>query len=114
MFPSTLNVLGYREAKPYPLGIQVLVLTALVMSWLASRKRQLAAITLSAPWEADAAESALCGNKALVALAGLNVKAIWVKSWADPLTALALTALILRERWEATHTSRLGCSYSDH
>jgi hypothetical protein len=52
---------------------------------LASRKRQLAAITSSAALKADAAESALCGYMAWIALAGLAVNAIWGKSWADPL-----------------------------
>ena len=111
---SAFNFLGYREAKPSLLGIGVLVAAALVMPWLASRKRRLAVITLSAALKADATESALCGYMAWIALAGLGVNAIWGKSWADPVAALALTPLILREGWEAIHTSRLGCSCSDH
>ena len=94
---SALNFLGYREAKPSLLGIVVLVAAALVMPWLAKRKRQLAVITSSAALKADAAESALCGYMAWIALAGLGVNAIWGKSWADPVAALALTPLILRE-----------------
>ena len=111
---SALNFLGYREAKPSLLGIVVLVAAALVMPWLAKRKRQLAVITSSAALKADAAESALCGYMAWIALAGLGVNAIWGKSWADPVAALALTPLILREGWEAIHTSRLGCPCSEH
>ncbi len=114
VFASVLNFLGYREAKPSLLGIGVLVVAALVMPWLAGRKRQLAVVTSSAALKADAAESALCGYMAWIALAGLGVNVIWGKAWADPVAALALTPLILREGWEAIHTSRLGCSCSDH
>ncbi len=80
-----------------------------MMPWLASLKRKLAIVTSSAALKADAAESALCGYMASIALAGLVVNALWNKPWADPLAALALTPLILREGWEAVHSSRLGC-----
>jgi divalent metal cation (Fe/Co/Zn/Cd) transporter len=49
---------------------------------------------------------------AWIALAGLVANAIWGKSWADAVAALALTPLILREAWEAIHASRLGCNCS--
>ena len=106
---SALNFLGYREAQPSLLGIGVLVAAALVMPWLASRKRQLAVIASSAALKADAAETALCGYMAWIALAGLVINAIWGKSWADPVAALALTPLILKEGWEAIHSAKLGC-----
>jgi divalent metal cation (Fe/Co/Zn/Cd) transporter len=82
---------------------------AVVMPWLASRKRQLAAITSSSALKADAAESALCGYMAWIALVGLVINAIWGKSWADPAAALALAPLIIREGWEAVRPSRPGC-----
>jgi divalent metal cation (Fe/Co/Zn/Cd) transporter len=107
-----LNLLGYREAKHSPFGIGILLAAAFVMPWLASRKRKLADVTSSAALKADAAESALCGYIAWIALAGLVVNGIWNISWADPVAALALTPLILREGWEAIQKSRLTCSCS--
>ena len=109
---SSLNLFGYREAKRTPVGMGILLVAAVVMPLLASRKRQLAAITSSAALKADAAESALCAYMAWIALAGLAVNAIWGKSWADPLAALALTPLILREGWKAFHSSKLCCDCS--
>ncbi len=109
MLTSVLNFLGYREAQRSLVGIGILLAAAVAMPWLASRKRQLAAITSSAALKADAAESALCGYMAWIALAGLAVNAIWGKSWADPVAALALTPLILREAWIAIHSSKLVC-----
>ena len=106
---SVLNFLGYRETQRSLIGIGILLAAAFVMPWLASRKRQLATITSSAALKADAAESALCGYMAWIALAGLAINAIWGKSWADPIAALALTPLILREGWIAVHSSKLGC-----
>ncbi len=91
---SVLNFFGYREAQRSLLGIGILFAAAVM--------------TL----KADAAESALCGYMAWIALAGLVVSAIWNQPWADPLAALALTPLILREGWEAVHSSRLGCQCS--
>jgi divalent metal cation (Fe/Co/Zn/Cd) transporter len=109
---SVLSLLGYREAQPSIVGIVLLVLAAIVMPWLASQKRKLAVLTSSASLKADAVESALCGYLAWIALAGLAANAIWGKSWADPVAALALTPLILREGWEAIHASRLACTCS--
>jgi divalent metal cation (Fe/Co/Zn/Cd) transporter len=106
---SVLNFLGYREAQRSLVGIGILLAAAVGMPWLAARKRKLAAITTSAALKADAAESALCGYMAWIALAGLAVNAIWGKSWADPLAALALTPLILREGWKAFKSSKLCC-----
>lgn len=57
--------------------------------------------TASAALRADAAESAVCGYLALIALTGLVVNAVWKVSWADPIAALALLPLIVREGWEA-------------
>jgi divalent metal cation (Fe/Co/Zn/Cd) transporter len=106
---SVLNFLGYREAQRSFVGIGILLAAAVGMPWLAARKRQLAAITSSAALKADAAESALCAYMAWIALAGLAVSAIWGKSWADPLAALALTPVILREGWKAFHSLKLCC-----
>jgi divalent metal cation (Fe/Co/Zn/Cd) transporter len=98
---SVLTVLGHVEARSSPIGIVLLILAAVVMPWLAKQKRQLSAATASAALRADAAESAVCGYLALIALAGLVVNAIWRVSWADPVSALALLPLIVHEGWEA-------------
>ena len=106
---SALNFLGYREARRSLVGIGILSAAAIVMPWLASQKRKLSIFTSSAALRADAAESALCGYMAWIALAGLVLNAIWAKAWADPVAALVLTPLILREGWEAVYSPKLGC-----
>ena len=99
---SILTLLGHVEARPSPIGILLLILAAVVMPWLARRKRQLSIATASAALRADAAGSSICGYLALIALAGLVINAVWNVSWADPVAALALLPLIAREGWEAS------------
>lgn len=106
---SILNLIGYGKVQRSLVGIGILLAAAVVMPWLASRKRNLAVVTSSAALKADAAESALCGYMAWIALLGLVVNAIWNRPWADPIAALALTPLIFREGWEAIRETRLGC-----
>ena len=98
---SVLTLLRRVEARPSPIGIMLLILAAVVMPWLAKQKRQLSAATASAALRADAAESKICGYLALIALVGLVVNATWRVGWADPVAALLLLPLILREGWEA-------------
>jgi divalent metal cation (Fe/Co/Zn/Cd) transporter len=107
VWTSVLNFIGYREAQRSLVGICILLAAAIAMPLLASEKRKLAVVTCSAALKADAVESALCGYMAWIALGGLAVNAVWGKSWADPVAALALTPLILREGWEAFRAQRI-------
>jgi divalent metal cation (Fe/Co/Zn/Cd) transporter len=106
---SVLRLLGYSEPKPTYLGIAVLIAAAMVMPWLAKGKRRLSAATASAALRADAAESALCAYLSLIALVGLGVNAIWHVAWADPVSALVVTPLILWEGREAIRGRACGC-----
>ena len=99
---SVLTLLGHVEARPSAIGIALLLLAAMIMPWLAAQKRQLSTTTASAALRADAIESAVCGYLALIALAGLVANAFWRVGWADPVAALALLPLIVREGWETT------------
>ena len=106
---SVMTLLGHREAKTTYLGIAILIAAASIMPWLAKEKRKLSAVTGSAALRADAAESALCAYLSLVALVGLGVNAIWHVTWADPVAALVIVPLIVREGWEAMRGKACGC-----
>jgi len=110
---SVLNFIGYREAQRSLVGICILLSAAIAMPLLANKKRKLAVLTSSAALKADSTESALCGYMAWIALVGLAVNVVWGKSWADPVAALALTPLILREGWEAFRAQRICCHCAD-
>jgi divalent metal cation (Fe/Co/Zn/Cd) transporter len=101
LLASGAALLGEREARPSLAGIALLLVAAVVMPWLASQKRKLSVTASSAALRADAAESAVCGYMAWIALAGLSANAAWGIKWADPVAALCLTPFIWREGWEA-------------
>jgi len=94
---SVGSLMGHIETRPSRLGIGLLLTASVVMPWLARQKRRLSGATASGSLRADAAQSALCGYMAWIALAGLILNAIWSIGWADPVAALVLTPLILRE-----------------
>ena len=106
---SALTLLGYSEPKTTYVGIAVLVAAAAVMPWLAREKRKLSAITGSAALRADAAESALCAYLSMIALVGLGINAVWHMAWADPIAALLIVPLILREGRDAMRGKACGC-----
>jgi len=79
------------------------------MPLLAREKRNLAALTGSGALRADAAESAVCGYLSFIALVGLGINAVWHIRWTDPVAALAITPVIVREGWEAIRGEARGC-----
>jgi len=107
---SVGSLMGHIETRPSLLGIGLLITASVVMPWLARQKRRLSGATASATLPADAAQSALCGYMAWIALTGLILNAIWSIGWADPVAALVLTPLILREGWETAKGKPCSCS----
>jgi divalent metal cation (Fe/Co/Zn/Cd) transporter len=106
---AALALLGHCEVRPSYLGIVVLIVAAIAMPVLARQKRQLSALTASAALRADAAESALCGYLSVIALAGLVANAFWRVTWADPIAAVFLIPLVVREGWQALSSPWQNC-----
>lgn len=100
---SSILAITNPAFRPQPsyLGALLLITAAIVMPWLSSRKRMLAAKASSASLKADAVQSAMCGYMAWIALAGLAVNAVFRAPWADPVAALLLLPIVVREGWEA-------------
>jgi len=107
---SILSLLGVRQPQPSFIGIALLIVAAIGMPWLARQKRKLATQTASAALRADAAESALCGYLATIALAGLLANAFFHVPWADPLAALLLVPFVAKEAYEALRADRPCCT----
>lgn len=91
---------SFRPEASYS-GIGLLVAAGIVMPWLATQKRRLAAETASSSLKADAIQSSMCGYLAWIALGGLVLNATLKISWADPVAALLLLPIVVREGWEA-------------
>lgn len=99
----SLYVLVAAETKPEAsyLGIGLLIVAALVMPWLSRRKRLLATAINSSALRADAVQSSICGYMAWIALAGLLLNAFTRFRWADPVAALCLLPVIIKEASES-------------
>lgn len=81
-------------------GFVVLVLSVMVMPLLALAKHKVALDMGSRALAADAKQTSLCAYLSVIALAGVAVNAFLGWWWADPVAALAMTPIILREGLE--------------
>ena len=78
-------------------GLIVLTLSAIVMPALAWAKRRVAATMQSSALEAEAKQTSLCAYLSVIALGGVGLNAFFGWWWADPVAALAMVPIIVRE-----------------
>jgi divalent metal cation (Fe/Co/Zn/Cd) transporter len=78
-------------------GLIVLALSVIVMPALAWAKRRVAITMQSSALEAEARQTSLCAYLSLIALAGVGLNALLGWWWADPVAALAMVPIIVRE-----------------
>jgi divalent metal cation (Fe/Co/Zn/Cd) transporter len=93
----------FARAEPHESvpGIFLAASSLLVMPVLAIAKRGTGRAMASAPLIADSSETMLCGLLSLILLVGLLLNATVGWWWADPVAALGIAALALREGIEA-------------
>jgi divalent metal cation (Fe/Co/Zn/Cd) transporter len=89
-----------------PLGIWLASVSLVAMPWLAWRKRRMARILDSRSMQADSNQTSLCTMISAFLLVGLAANAWLGWWWADPLAALAIAGLALREGRELWTTER--------
>ncbi len=87
-------------------GIILACLSLITMPLAAARQRVLAKQLASRALAADAVETLICTYLSFTLLLGLSLNALWGWWWADPVAALAMLPLILREGWDAMAESR--------
>jgi divalent metal cation (Fe/Co/Zn/Cd) transporter len=95
---DSLWALWEREhPSPSPVGIILTSLSLAVMWWLARAKRRTAAALDSRALAADSFQSLACWWLALITLAGLGLNSAFGMWWADPVAAIGITYLLVRE-----------------
>jgi divalent metal cation (Fe/Co/Zn/Cd) transporter len=88
------------EARESVVGIVLTAVSALAMPLLGMAKRRIARELGSGAMRADAYETMACSWLSLTTLAGLLLNAVFGWWWADPLAALAIVPLVVREGLE--------------
>lgn len=92
------SALWQREAPERSIvGLVILTVSLIVMPWLARQKRAVARALSSRALQADAMQTSLCAYLSAIALVGVGLNALLGWWWADPVAALAMTPIILRE-----------------
>jgi divalent metal cation (Fe/Co/Zn/Cd) transporter len=98
---ESATALWYREQPERSLlGVAVLALSVVVMPILAGAKRRVARALRSGALEAYATQTSLCAYLSVIALAGVGLNAALGWWWADPVAALAMVPIIVKEGLE--------------
>ncbi|MFF0507642.1 cation transporter [Streptomyces fimicarius] len=92
---------GTGEAEPSPLGIVVTALSLAVMPFLSAAQRRAGREIGSASAVADSKQTLLCTYLSAVLLVGLVLNATLGWSWADPVAALAIAVIAVKEGRDA-------------
>lgn len=82
-------------------GIALSVLSLVVMPLLARAKRRVAASLNSRALKADSRQTDICAYLSAILLGGLLLNALFGWWWADPVAALVMVPIIVREGIEA-------------
>lgn len=112
---ESATALLHREApEASPVGLALLLVSAVLMPFVARAKRRVARALASDTLAADATQTALCAWLSVVALAGVALNALLGWWWADPVAALAMVPIIAREGTEALRGRACGHGCAHH
>jgi len=82
-------------------GIGIAVASLIAMPWLAHAKTEAAGNLNSAALRADSRQTSLCAYLSVILLGGLVLNALLGWWWADPIAALCMLPIIVKEGREA-------------
>lgn len=109
-FDAGRALLERAAPEASPIGIGLTALSIAAMLWLARAKRRAAVALGSRALAADAFQTTACFWLSVITLAGLAANALLGWWWADPVAALGLTPLLVREGREAWRGESCSCS----
>jgi divalent metal cation (Fe/Co/Zn/Cd) transporter len=91
------SLLGVGEAGPSLIGIVLAAASLVIMPVLSLAQRRAGRELGSLSAVADSKQTLLCTYLSAILLAGLVVNGLWGWSWADPVAALGIAAIAVRE-----------------
>lgn len=94
---AVLALSGLREPQPSAIGIALAAASLVIMPMLSLAQRHTGRELGSASAVADAKQTMLCTYLSAVLLGGLVLNGVLGWSWADPVAALGIAALAVRE-----------------
>jgi divalent metal cation (Fe/Co/Zn/Cd) transporter len=100
-FDAVTTLVDQEQPEVSPVGIALTSLSIAVMLWLARAKRHVAGELGSRALAADAEQTQACWYLSVVVLAGIGLNALFGWWWADPVAALGVVVLLVREGAEA-------------
>ncbi len=103
---SVRSLLGAAEADHSTVGIVLAAVSLVVMPFLSAAQRRAGRELGSASAVADSKQTLLCTYLSGVLLVGLLLNSLFGWSWADPIVALVIAAVAVkegREAWRGEH-----------
>ena len=95
------SLLALAEPEGSPVGMALTAASIGVMVWLANAKRRTGQALDSRALIADSKQTYACVYLSVVTLAGVALNAVFGWWWADPLAAIGIAILLVREGIEA-------------
>lgn len=105
-FDAVQSLVRREPPEASYLGIGIAALSLIVMPLLARAKRRVAAQLNSRALKADSRQTDLCAYLSAILLGGLILNALFGWWWADPVAALVMLPIIVREGREALRGER--------
>ncbi|MGH7695169.1 MAG: cation transporter [Gemmatimonadaceae bacterium] len=106
LLDAATSLIQRSAPESSPLGIALAAVSLVVMPLLAWAKRRTGKALQSRALIADAAETFVCAYLSFALLLGLGLNAVLGWWWADPVAALLMLPLIVKEGYEAIESAR--------
>lgn len=96
-YESGRKLLNEERPEESLVGLALAITSLILMPLLSWAKFRVARTLGSRALEADAMDTAICSYLSLALVAGLGANALWGWWWADPIAALAMVPLMVKE-----------------
>ena len=112
-FESIRKLVYVETPETSYVGMIIAILSLAVMWWLAREKRKVAKAIQSHAMAADAKQTDICMYLSAILLGGLGLNAMFGWWWADPVAALLMIPIVVKEGADALKGKTCGgcCSH---